>query len=115
MAEQQTPFSRISTSSDNAVVIKAATAEVGGWYLTNNNAAPVYLKLYDKATAPSNSDTPALRLEIPGNTAGAGANIALTDGIAFNTGLSMRLVAGMADNNNTAVTASDQLINIWYR
>jgi len=81
------------------------------------DATPVYVKLYNKATAAAETDTPALRFGCPANAVaanGAGSNIILNEPIYFSAGLSVRAVSGIADNNDGALTASEVLINIGY-
>lgn len=108
-------YRRISTANTNSAVIKDKAGRLHGVFATNVNAAARYLKLYNKATAPSENDTPVLTLMIPGNTAGAGFSLPLSeDQIEFSAGISMRLVAGAADNNTGAAAAAEQVVNIFY-
>lgn len=108
-------YRRISTANTNAAVIKATPGRVHGGLLFNVNAAARYLKLYNKATAPDENDTPVLTILIPGNTAGAGVAFDLSEiDVPFSAGIAMRLVTGMADNNTGAVAASEQVVNLFY-
>lgn len=104
------PWSIISDGT-KAGVIKASPGQIYGMSLGNINAAPAYLKLYDKITAPTTSDVPVYRLMIPGNTAGGGREKAWPLGLKFNTGIAWRLTTEAANNGDTApanaeVTAS---------
>ena len=105
----------ISAATTNATSAKASAGQVFGAYLSNVNASPRYLKLYNKATTPDENDTPVWRMAIPGNTAGAGLAKTFPNGLAFGTGISYRLVAAVADNGTTAVSANEQLINVGYK
>jgi hypothetical protein len=107
--------SYIGAASDNPNVVKASAGNVYGIVAFNKNASPVYLKLYNKATAPTNGDTPIKRYMVPGNTNGAGFVIVHPMGVYCSAGIAFRLVAGMADNDNTSVSASEQLVNIDYK
>jgi len=107
--------SAIGANSDNATVVKASAGNVYAIVAFNKNASPVYLKLYNKATTPTNGDTPIKRYMIPGGATGAGFVITHPMGVSFSAGISYRLVTGIADNDNTSVTASEQLINIDYK
>jgi len=107
--------SYIGAASDNANVAKASAGNVYGIVAFNKSSTPVYLKLYNKATTPTNGDTPIERYMVPGNTAGAGFVIVHPKGVYCSAGISIRLVTGMADNDNTSPTASEQLINIDYK
>lgn len=98
---------------NSGVVIKASAGKVYGWYINNNGSGTRRVKLYNKATAPTNADTPVLRLAIP---AGAAANLADEAGFdQFSSGISIRCVQGVADNDNTAPTTNDLEVNIWYK
>lgn len=112
---QWTPYSLIGANTTNATVLKAAGGKVGLITAFNLAATPVYLKLYDKASTPAETDTPVQRYMIPGNAAGAGFVIPMpVEGIAFFSGITFRLVTGIADNDTGAPTASQQLVNIGY-
>jgi len=106
---------RISTADTNTAVVKASAGQLYGWYLTNVGATPVYLKIYDKATAPTlASDTPVLTLLIPGDSAGAGANAEFTNGITFENGISIAITGAVADNDETAIAADEVVTNLLY-
>jgi hypothetical protein len=94
------------------VNLKATPGEVGGWYLANNAAAVRYVKLYDKATAPTNGDTPKLTLTLPANSA---ANVVAPAGIDFTLGIGIRCTTGVADADTGAPTANDVVVNILYK
>lgn len=106
----------VGTNTTNATLVNAAPCWFSGYSVGNINAAPVYLKIYDKATAPTvGTDVPVLVILIPGNTAGAGANVEFQTGIYMVNGLGFGLVAGLTDGSTTAVSANEQVINILYR
>jgi hypothetical protein len=109
-----TLHSAISAASTNATTVKSSAATLYGIVCFNLNAAPRYLKLYNKATAPDENDTPVQRYMIPGNAEGRGFVIPIPQGLAFATGLGYRLVTGIADNSTGAVAASEQLVNLLY-
>jgi hypothetical protein len=111
-----TPYSRLSANTTNAVsIVGTQTNLLGGW-ITNTNASPRYVKLYNKATAPDPaSDTPVLRLLIPGNANGAGGVCAIPAGIQFSLGLAMLIVTGVGDTDATAVAANEIIVNLWYK
>jgi hypothetical protein len=93
-------------------VIKASTGQLGGWYLFNNAAAARFVKLYNQATAPDQTATPLLTIQLP---AGGGANLLAVAGIDFTTGISARATTGVADNDTGAPSANDVIVNILYR
>lgn len=90
--------------------IKATGGILYGYYLFNNNAAVRYVKLYNEAAATAAS-TPVMTIGIP---PGAAANVSFPQGIVFRTAISIRGVTGVADADNTAPTANDLVVNIFY-
>lgn len=109
------PYSLISAGTVNATVVKATPGNIYDLIVSNVNAAARYLKLYDKATAPAETDTPVMRILLPGNATGAGIAKSFVSGLAFNSGISFRLTTGVADNDTGAVAANELLVNIAYR
>lgn len=94
------------------VVVKASPGLLAGWYLFNNAASLNYVKIYDKATAPTSSDTPKLTLTVPN---GQGANAFPVAGIEFQSGIGIRVTTGIADNNTGAPAANDVTVNLFFR
>jgi hypothetical protein len=110
-----TPYSLIVAASANATVVKSTAGTLYAINVQSIVAGIRYLKLYDKSTAPTSSDTPVLRVTIPGNTSGAVVSVPLPDcGVAFANGVGFRVVTGQADADNTSVTAGDNVINLVY-
>jgi hypothetical protein len=94
------------------VNIKNTAGRVHGWYIANNASSIRYVKLYNKATAPTvGTDTPVMTIPIPANAA---ANIEFQTGIAFSLGVGIGAVTGIADNSTTAPTANDVIVNLLY-
>ncbi len=108
-------YSLISLASDNATNVSAVSGLLKGLLLYNVSASVRYLKIYDKATAPASTDTPFLRIAIPGATTGGGNNYFVDPGLPFNLGLGFRLTTGIADNDTGSVGAAEVLVNIFYR
>ncbi len=106
----------VSAASTNATSAKGSAGQVFGWAVFNTNASARYLKIYNKATAPTvGTDTPVLTITIPGNTAGAGANVEFANGIAFGTGIGWALTTGVADSDTGAVAANEIVVNLMYK
>lgn len=109
-----TASSRIpsSAASVNATVAKASAGRVYAINGVNAKAAVVYLKLYNKATAPTvGTDVPVVTLAIP---ASAPFSFYL-DGFVFSTGIAYGLTTDAADNGTTALLAADILgLNVLY-
>lgn len=91
-------------------IIKAAKGQIFDLHIANQAAAARYVKLYDKATAPTASDTPIRTYAIPATTTVALA--VTTAGIEFLNGISVRGTQLLADSDNTAPAANDIVINV---
>jgi len=103
----------LAAASTNATSVKASAGQVGGWYLFNAATATRYLKLYNKASAPTvGTDTPFMTIPIP---PGAAANVELAQGIALGTGIAFALTTGVADSDTGALTANDVVVNLLYK
>lgn len=110
----------VAANSNNATNVKNSAGTVYSAQLAGLGSAPAYLKFYDKATSPTcNSDPVKKTLIIPAaSTAanGAGSNISFgPTGINFASGISICVVTGIADNDNTSVAASTFTINFDYQ
>ena len=92
-------------------IIKAAAGGIFDLAMSNANAAIRYVKLYNMATAPTSSDTPIRTYMLPPSST---IVVPVTDGIDFSAGISIRASTGVADNDNTAPSANDVLVNIGY-
>lgn len=59
LAQQAAPVHFISSAGTNSTLVKAGSGRVTSIVTGNNNASAAWLKLYDKATAPTcGTDTP---------------------------------------------------------
>lgn len=93
------------------VLISSLPGRLHEYYLSNNSASIRYVKLYDKATAPSESDTPLRVYAIPAYSA---ANVVISYGILFRNGIGIRVTTGVAHADTGAPTANDVVVNIGY-
>lgn len=106
----------LSAASTNGTNAKASAGQVYGWYITNSNASARFVKLYNKASAPTcGTDTPVMTLLIPGASTGAGTNVAFPSGIAFGTGIGYCTTTGVADADTGAVAANEVILNLFYK
>lgn len=92
-------------------IVKAYAGAIFDLSVSNANAAARFLKIYDKATAPTASDTPIRTYYLPPLSL---TPIPVPDGIKFDNGISLRASTLVADNDNTAPTANDVIVNIGY-
>lgn len=95
------------------LVVKASPGQIYSIYAVNLNAAARYLKIYNKATAPTQSDTPVMTIYLPAS--GAQVNVPIPIyGMEFNAGISARVTTGLADNDTGAPTAAETLVVVGY-
>lgn len=103
----------ISGASTNATSVKTSAGTLGGLQVSNINAAARYLKLYNKASAPTvGTDTPVMTILLPANsnqfiTASAG-------GLRFSTGIAYALTTGIAVADTGAVSAAEHSVSMFY-
>jgi len=114
-----TPYHLVAANTNNSTSLKATAGTVYAVQLGGIGAAPAYLKLYDKASAPTcASDAVVVQFIIPAaSTAanGGGSNVSIPVGKNFTNGIAFCVVTGIADNDNTAVAAATFIINIDYK
>lgn len=95
-----------SAATTNATSIKASAGTLWSVSVSNTNAAARFLKLYNKASAPTvGSDVPVLTVVIPATsviTVNGGSN-----GIRFATGIAFAITAAATDADTTAVAAAE--------
>jgi hypothetical protein len=101
----------VSTASTNATNIKASAAQVFTLVASNTSAAFKFLKIFNKASAPTlGTDTPVLNIAIPPNSSvDVGTN---TFALRLTLGLSYAITGGSALLDNTAVGAGDVCFSI---
>mgnify|MGYP001237831930 CR=1 FL=1 len=110
-----TPARLISAATTNATSVKASAGEVGFIFAVNLNAAVRYLKLYNKASAPTvGTDVPIATLPIPASTTGAGFMLSIPDGVNFTTGIAYATTTGAADADTGAVAANEIFLFLGY-
>jgi hypothetical protein len=96
--------------------VKASAGQVGYIICSNINVAARYIKLYDKASAPTvGSDTPVFTEVLPGSATGGGIALNIPAGISFSNGISFALTTGMAVADTGVVAASEISVNIGYK
>lgn len=114
-------YSVIATgSADDATVVKASAGQLYGFDIFSIQTAPLYIKFYNKASAVPAvaTDTPKLRFGLFEEvTAGSGSSRSefWPQGIAFGTGIGFVLVTGIGDTDGIDVTASQSVVNIYYK
>lgn len=102
-----------AAASTNATSVKASAGRVYAIQGYNASASVRYVKLYNKASAPTvGTDTPVKTLAIP---PGSGFAFDWPHGYSFATGIALALATGSADADTGALTAGDILgLNVDY-
>ena len=94
-----------SAASTNATSVKASAGTVYGIVASNTGAAAAFVKLYNKASAPTvGTDVPVLTIPIPASSA-----VSLNMGVLghrFATGIALAITNLAADSDTTAIAAA---------
>jgi hypothetical protein len=110
-----TPYHYLSLASTNSTLVAGRQTALYNTTVINTTATIYYLKLYDKATAPTcGTDTPVHTFPIPVTTAQPVIITTNTTPIGFNNGLGFCLTGLIADADTT-VAAVGVAINFDYR
>lgn len=94
-----------SAATTNATSVKTSAGSVYSITASNTGAAAAFLKLYNKASAPTvGTDVPVLTIPIPASSV---QNIEFgTAGHRFTTGIALAITNLAADSDTTAIAAS---------
>jgi hypothetical protein len=109
-----TTYTLISAATTNAASVKASAGQVYGIQASNTGAANAFLKLYNKASAPTvGSDTAVKTLIIP---AGGGIVVSAADiGMVFGTGIALAITGVATTADTTAVALAQVVVNLDYQ
>jgi len=115
-AAPATPYFLNSAASTNGALILTGTSGVQAFYATNIGATPAFVKLYNKATAPTvGTDVPEMIIPVPaavGGVPGVGEFTPGFNGHRFALGLGIAVTGGMADSDTTAVAAGQVKVKL---
>jgi hypothetical protein len=102
-----------SAASTNAAVIKASAGNIRRLVVNNTTATARFLKLYNKATAPTvGTDVPVAIITVP---AMGQVNLdCKATGLVFGTGIGIALTAAAAYTDVAAVAAGALIVKISY-
>lgn len=108
-----TPIAVTTTASTNASIQKATSGNLFEISASNPTATPVYVKLYNKASAPTvGTDVPVLTVTVPAASAAQLGAVNLTFsqiGKRFTTGIAMAITGGVAATDTAAAVAGVQV------
>jgi hypothetical protein len=111
-----TPYFVNSAASTNGALILTGTSGLQAFYATNTGAAAAFVKLYNKATAPTvGTDVPEMIIPVPaavGGVPGVAAPPIGFNGFRFALGLGIAITGGAADNDTTAVAAGQVKVKL---
>lgn len=111
-----TPYFVNSAASTNGALILTGTSSLHSFYATNTGATPAFVKLFNKATAPTvGTDVPEMIIPVPAAVGGVPGVANLDAGFIpfrFALGLGIAITGGVADNDTTAVTAGQVKVKL---
>lgn len=111
-----TPYFLNSAASTNGALIITGTSGVSTFYATNTGAGAAYVKLYNKATAPTvGTDVPEMIIPVPAAVSGVPGVASPPIGFVahrFALGLGIAVTGGAADNDTTAVAAGQVKVKL---
>lgn len=104
--------SQISAAAVLSISVRASAGHLVRIEAFNSGTSPVFMRLYNQATAPASTDTPVRRFMIPGGSGAAGFIMEYLRGRKFTTGIGYRVTGGAADNDTTALAANQVIVNV---
>lgn len=101
---------------ETGVVVGALPKSIAYLNASNTHATLIrYLKIYDKATAATNADTPVLTIPLTPIALGGNPPIDLNGyDVDFDNGISLRATTGVADNDTGAPGNNEVVVNLGY-
>ena len=105
------PSSATATAGVNNLLLAARPVTIAYLSVCANGTEPLYMRLYDQATAANGTQTPLFRMQIPSNacsTVPAGL-------VAVSVGLAVTITPVEDDTDQSPVTASEFFLNTGLR
>ena len=112
-----TPYFLNSAATTNGALIITGTSGLQSFYATNEGASPAYVKLYNKATAPTvGTDIPEMTIPIPAAVGGVpGVSPSIDPGFSgfrFPLGLGIAITRNAVHTDTTAVGAGEVKVKL---
>lgn len=112
-----TPYFVNSAASTNGALILTGTSSVQFLYATNEGASPAYIKLYNKATAPTvGTDVPEMIIPVPAAASGvpgvANPNMGVFVCSRFALGLGIAITRNAVYTDTTAIGAGEVKVKL---
>lgn len=113
ITNNMTAHRKFSAATTNATNVKATAGKIGNLVVTNLTTTTKFLKLYNKATAPTvGTDIPVLTYPLlPEETIDLFTSGL---GLSFATGIGYAITGALADADTTAIGANEIIINMQY-
>ena len=107
----------LSAASNNKTQVKGSAGQLYCVVVTNTNASPRYLKVFNNTSAGVTMGTTVADYQfvIPGNASGAGVAINIDKGIAMGTGITIAITTGVSLTDNTSTAANEQSVLVGYK
>lgn len=111
-----TPYFVNSAATTNGALILTGTSGLQAFYATNIGATAAFVKLYNKATAPTvGTDVPEMIIPVPAAVSGVPGVAQLPmgfNGFRFALGLGIAITGAVADSDTTAVAAGQVKVKL---
>ena len=111
-----TPYFVNSAASTNGALVLTGTSGLQALFATNTGASVAFVKLYNKATAPTvGTDVPDMIIPVPAAVGGVPGVVEVTPGLSgyrFPLGLGIAITGGVADTDTTAVAAGQVKVKL---
>lgn len=111
-----TPYFVNSAATTNGALILTGTSGLQALYATNIGATAAFVKLYNKATAPTvGTDVPEMIITVPAAVSGVPGSVEISpgfNGYRFALGLGIAITGGSADTDTTAVAAGQVKVKL---
>ena len=111
-----TPYFVNSAASTNGAMILTGTSNVSSFYATNQGATAAYIKLYNKATAPTvGTDVPEMTIPVPAAESGVPGVATIPigfHGFRFALGLGIAITRNAVHTDTTAIGAGEVKVKL---
>lgn len=95
----------VAAASTNATSVKPGKGNVFGWAFYNTAAYDVFVKFYNKASAPTvGTDVPLFTVKVK---TGVASEVNFPFGVQFTTGIAYAITKLIADSDTTVLVAND--------
>lgn len=98
---------------ETGINVKASAGQVYGWHFRNFSTAMIYVKLFNKATAPSvGTDVPYVTIPLaPAEV----SEMPIPTGIEFDTGIGIGATTGLADDDSGPPSLNEVVVTLFYK